>query len=330
MIIGTHYTNKTTFLQGWRAGYGSTPILLQPQGGNVGIGTSNPTLAKLQIVGNLWIGSEGIGYSVHPNSKIEAFGSTQTETSIGLWQTGIASSLIGSRSGDSNFYLTNTYDGSSLGTASKSITLMPNGNVGIGTTAPVAGLHVTKTYNYNGNNIAAILGDNYNDWKYFGGITAGKIRGSNEGYLVVESNPNGSSDKCLYLNVSSSGNVIIATGGGNVGIGTTNPGNYKLAVEGTIGAREVKVTTSAWADFVFHPTYKLRTLGELEQFIKTNNHLPEIPTESEVKEKGVGLGEMNAKLLQKVEELTLYLIESEKKRVALEGRVRDLETKITK
>jgi len=109
---------------------------------------------------------------------------------------------------------------------------------------------------------------------------------------------------------------ILGDGGtsGNVGIGTTNTFGYKLAVNGTIGAKEVKVeNTSAWPDFVFRTNYKLRTLGEVEQFIKTNNHLPEIPTESEVKQNGVSLGEMNAKLLQKVEELTLYMIEQNKK-----------------
>jgi hypothetical protein len=61
-------------------------------------------------------------------------------------------------------------------------------------------------------------------------------------------------------------------------------------------------------------------LGEVEQFIKANNHLPEIPTEAEVKENGVGLGEMNAKLLQKVEELTLYLIDLQKQIDALKAQ----------
>jgi len=114
---------------------------------------------------------------------------------------------------------------------------------------------------------------------------------------------------------------------GNVGIGTSNPGIYKLAVEGVIGAREVKVTTDSWADFVFKPNYNLRSLSEVEQFIKTNNHLPEIPSEAEVKENGIGLGEMNAKLLQKVEELTLYLIEQDKKIQQLEQKIETIKSK---
>ncbi len=101
--------------------------------------------------------------------------------------------------------------------------------------------------------------------------------------------------------------------GGNVGIGTTiNSKNYKLAVEGTIGAREIVVETDTWADFVFAENYQLISLNDLAKFINENNHLPDIPSESEVKEEGISLGEMNAKLLQKIEELTLYVIDLQK------------------
>jgi hypothetical protein len=96
-----------------------------------------------------------------------------------------------------------------------------------------------------------------------------------------------------------------------VGIGTTNPQNA-LDVNGTIHAREVKVDLTGWSDFVFAPSYKLKTLIEVEQYIKTNGHLPEIPSNQEVEQKGVNIGDMQAKLLQKVEELTLYSIEQSK------------------
>ena len=98
--------------------------------------------------------------------------------------------------------------------------------------------------------------------------------------------------------------------GGNVGIGTTDPGSYKLAVKGKVGCGELVVTdVSKWADFVFDSNYDLMSLSELDAFIKENKHLPEIPTTKEVSENGVSVGEMNAKLLQKIEELTLYVIE---------------------
>ncbi len=101
---------------------------------------------------------------------------------------------------------------------------------------------------------------------------------------------------------------------GKVGIGTTDfSGNHKLRVEGSIGAREVKVEASGWSDFVFGEDFDLRTLKEVENYIRENNHLPEVPSEAEVTKNGINLGEMDAKLLQKIEELTLYLIGQNKK-----------------
>ncbi|WP_276090975.1 hypothetical protein [Pedobacter sp. JY14-1] len=100
---------------------------------------------------------------------------------------------------------------------------------------------------------------------------------------------------------------------GNVGIGALDTKGYKLAVAGSMIAESVKVKLQgAWPDYVFTKGYKLPTLTETETHIKENGHLPGIPSASEVKENGVELGEMNKKLLQKIEELTLHLIEMEK------------------
>jgi hypothetical protein len=106
--------------------------------------------------------------------------------------------------------------------------------------------------------------------------------------------------------------------GGNVGIGTTNPQN-KLDVNGTVRAKEFKATLDNWSDYVFGKNYKLMPLQEVEYYISTNNRLPGIPSASQVKTDGVDLGAMNALLLKKVEELTLYVIELNKKIEKLES-----------
>ncbi|WP_420552376.1 hypothetical protein [Tenacibaculum aiptasiae] len=100
---------------------------------------------------------------------------------------------------------------------------------------------------------------------------------------------------------------------GKVGIGTTDTKGFKLGVNGKIAATEVKVATYAnWADFVFEKEYELPTLKEVENHIKEKGHLKDIPSEAEVKKNGFYLGEMDSKLLQKIEELTLYTIQQEK------------------
>ena len=94
-----------------------------------------------------------------------------------------------------------------------------------------------------------------------------------------------------------------------------------LAVNGKIEAKGIKVVPAAtWPDYVFAENYKLPSLTEIEQFIKANKHLPEIPSEQEVKRDGVELSDMNIKLLKKVEELTLYIINLEKRLNQLEQK----------
>lgn len=106
---------------------------------------------------------------------------------------------------------------------------------------------------------------------------------------------------------------VIFDGVRGVGIGTTDPGNYKLAVEGTIGARGIDVKVGAWSDFVFEKDYTLKSLEEVAIFIEKNKHLPDVPSEAEVLEKGIDLAKMDAILLQKIEELTLYMIDLRKR-----------------
>ncbi|MBI2275705.1 MAG: hypothetical protein HYU70_18075 [Bacteroidetes bacterium] len=82
-----------------------------------------------------------------------------------------------------------------------------------------------------------------------------------------------------------------------------------FAVNGNISAKKIIVTQSGWPDYVFHPSYKLKSLAEVAQFIKQNQHLPDVPSAKEVGDKGISLGDSQALLLKKIEELTLYIID---------------------
>jgi hypothetical protein len=115
--------------------------------------------------------------------------------------------------------------------------------------------------------------------------------------------------------------------GGNVGIGTMTP-QYTLSVRGNVGAQDVVVTNAISADYVFSPTYRLRPLSEVNAYIQANHHLPDVPSEAEVKEKGLSLNEMQAKLLAKVEELTLHAIQADERNSRLEQQNRELQERL--
>ncbi len=114
---------------------------------------------------------------------------------------------------------------------------------------------------------------------------------------------------------------------GSVGIGTTQTdAGYKLLVNGRIKAVGLRVKAAAnWPDYVFDSTYQLRPLSEVEKFIKTNKHLPEFPKANEVDKDGHDVSETQIKLLQKIEELTLYIIEQEKRIKELEEKNKNLD-----
>lgn len=135
--------------------------------------------------------------------------------------------------------------------------------------------------------------------------------GTEEAYNFWTADANGDWTNNL-VSIHKNGKVRI--GAGDININTTN--DYKLYVQTGILTEKVKVALSDdptnWSDFVFNDDYELRTLNEVEQYIKENKHLPEIPSTAEVHANGLDLAQMDAKLLQKIEELTLYIIQQQK------------------
>jgi hypothetical protein len=189
-------------------------------------------------------------------------------------------------------------------------------NVGIGTRSPQAKLHV--------------FGGSVRLEPIFGGSRLLEMRVDGEAVKLE-------SQTSLFIHSrgqDGDNNVIINPfeNEGNVGIGATNP-QHKLSVNGTVQSTEVIVVAPEdFPDFVFNDEYRLMTLAELEEYISQHRHLPGIPSAKEVGEKGLHVGEMQARLLQKMEGLTLYVIDLKKENEALKkendalkGRIKALE-----
>lgn len=171
-----------------------------------------------------------------------------------------------------------------------------DGNIGMGTINPASRLEVNGDFSLARTHKIKFLE---------------AVGGDDRAYIRSTYGQNGEDYNSLIFAVASGTESMIIKSNGNVGIGTNNPGVWKLAVNGKIRAKEIKVETE-WSDFVFYEDYKLPTLQEVEEHIKEKGHLKDIPSAKEVVENGIYLGEMDSKLLQKIEELTLYTIQQQK------------------
>ncbi len=230
---------------------------------------------------------------------------------------------------------------------SERIRIKNNGYVGIGTTSPLSTLHVAGAIRHTTSLISQ--GTSYSStWMQFtqnqygnslilgsGGLTA---LGSGESATQVKNNI-GASTETLYLSSdnglkivtnlqsgwSSKVEALHISNNGNVGLGTSSPGN-KLEVNGIIRSKEIIVETIGWPDFVFAPEYQLPSLTFVENYIKEHGHLPGMPSQDEVEEHGQELGENQKLLLQKIEELTLYVIELKKENEAFKEELTELKS----
>ena len=211
-----------------------------------------------------------------------------------------------------------------------------NGNLGLGVSIPSQSLHIGNNGNIrlDGSSSTYTI---FNTYEGGGGANilqidpfCTDITKSSIVRLFRSVNTNGAALKIFrgnnttqvnHLLHSYNENSYLCALAGNVGIGTTDPLGYKLAVKGNIGAEGIEVRTNYWADFVFENDYQLRSIEEIEDFINENKHLPTMPSEKEATNSPLNLGDMDVKLLQTVEEQMLYIIELKKENEAQQNLI---------
>lgn len=260
-------------------------------GGNFGIGTTSPQANLHVSVGN----------------------SGQTPTNV----TGL---FVESNGVANNWYAFQT---ASVG-GGKSFSITNAGNVGVGVVVPEARLDIKSTGD--GSNLLRFSTDRA--WVFqqqgTGPETALVLKSLVASkYFKIQD----ASGEDAFRIISSSGNSYFK---GSMAIGTTTP-DAKLTVKGTVHAEEVKVEllTGSGPDYVFENDYQLPSLEEVKRYIDEHKHLPEVPSAKEMEENGVKVGEMNMILLKKVEELTLYTIELERKNAELVEMLRQMDQRIS-
>ncbi len=302
--------------------------------GNVGIGTTSPQYS-LDVVG-----TGNFSSNILTTTSGSLFGTVTPSASTGLteyYYYGLMrQGVVGRFNGMKIYNVANNgnlpasrigfYTDNTGHTASTEyMTINELGNVGIGTTSPTAKLQMVTSSDVTPTNI----GTTNFDSRYFAIGTTGanasalafsKNSTSGGSAYITSATINLSWDPIgfqagsynWYLGGSSTPSVVL-TASGNMLLGKATQTNtaYILDANGSVRANAITVNTTG-ADFVFAPSYKLLTIPELNNFIQKNHHLPEIASAKEMQANGLNLGDNQIKLLQKVEELTLYLIEKDK------------------
>lgn len=298
-----------------------------PSSGNVGIGTSSPNCI-LEI-------KKSTVSALGPVLRLTGGGGANAQSALDLSTSDVGSGIPGTRivaTDDGNYGASIDFESKQPGAITNALQsrlyISNNGSIGIGTTSPSYKFHTEGSGFFNGD---LTLGAQTSTTGYGKKIDFGNNSNSDPMWI---SHYNVSSDVSeLRVNISDESNtndqfvvgytsasnaqwypVMMVNASGNVGIGTTDTKGYKLAVNGEAIFTKAKVKPyENWPDYVFQTNYRLRPLSDVEQYIKQHHHLPGVPSAEEVEKNGLDLGDNQATLLKKIEELTLYAIEQNKK-----------------
>jgi hypothetical protein len=304
--------------------------------GNVGIGTGTPG-AKVEIKGNgasIFLDNNQLSVNRNPLTGLVV------DATLG---SSVISMPTTSNGGIVQFYTSSVTGGNVV----ERMRITENGNIGIGTSLASAKLSIqgTQTYANTGAQAVADVFGVYDRTRLTIGNTTTTQGGTRSSAVTFYSmNAGGNAYKMNWevgndVNVKGVNDFYIFSGDlgnapfyisaiGNVGIGSTLPGDYKLAVAGPMHTQSVQVDMIGWHDDVFNSSYALKPLPSVKNYIDQNHHLPDMPSESEVIKAGIDLGKMESLQMKKIEELTLYLIEKDRQLTEQQNKNKQLEERI--